>query len=394
MSGDIVSSEIINEVVRIREHLHMHPELGFEEVETSKLVAEKLRALGLEVQTGIAKTGVVGLLRGGRGTGKTILVRADMDALPLQEMNDVPYKSKVDGVMHACGHDAHVAIALGVAEALASIKGEIKGNVKFVFQPAEEGPGGAKPMVDEGVLEDPKVDASVALHVAGDFDEGVIAIRKGRFTASADEFHVVLKSPGGHGSAPHMTKDLVTIGTLLTQALNLIVSREVDPLDSAVITVGRFQAGTRHNIIGDTALIDGTIRALDPKTRDYLFDRVRTTVEAFANLYGIEFENNMLRGYPVGINDDNLTDLIVSVAKETVGEDKVDDGIPPIMGAEDFFEFGANGRIPAAMFWVGVRNEKKGYTFGNHSSRFDLGPKSLEAGVRVMTNIVLKFLES
>ncbi len=386
--------EILEEVIKIREDIHMHPELGFEEVRTSKLIAEKLKELGFEVQENVAKTGVVGLLKGGAGEGKTILVRADIDALPLQEMNDVSYKSIYDGKMHACGHDAHIAIALGVAMKLARIKDQLKGNIKFVFQPAEEGPGGAKPMVEAGVLENPKVDAAVALHVAGLIPEGMIATKPKEFTAAADEFHVILKGPGGHGSAPHNTKDLVAIGSLVVQALNMITAREVDPLEPVVITVGKFSGGTRHNIIGDKAEIHGTIRSFNPEVRDYVNKRVKEIVKGISELFGADVEIEMIRGYPPGYNDPKLTELVVRAAKKAIGEENVVTDIKPIMGAEDFFEFSNGGKIPAVMFWVGVYNKEKGYIYENHSSKFDLGPKALETGVLVMSEVVKEYLSS
>ena len=293
--------EIMPGVVADRRDFHEHPELAFQEVRTSGIVADRLRALGVEdVRTGIAQTGVTGLIRGrGTGEGKTVLLRADMDALPILEENDVEYRSQTPGVMHACGHDAHTAMLLGVSRLLMDRRDEFSGTVKVLFQPAEESPpGGAKPMIDAGVLEDPKVDAAFGLHIDQDNPVGVIELRPGPAMAAADRFHMVIRGKGGHGAKPHDTVDPIVIGAQIVTALQTLAARVVDPTEEVVVTVGTFQAGLAFNVIPDTAELGGTVRTFHAKNRDLLEERIGTLARGIATAMGGSLDYTYSRGYP------------------------------------------------------------------------------------------------
>ncbi len=389
-------SKVLPEVIKIRRQVHEYPELGFEEVETSKLVANYLKQLGLEVKEGVAKTGVVGLLRSKNPqVTKTLLIRADMDALPVDEETDEPFRSKIPGKMHACGHDSHVAMILGVAKILAKHRDKLQGHVKFVFQPAEEGPGGARPMVREGVLKNPDVTAAIALHVDSKTPTGKISLKKGYLTASADDIHITIRGPGGHGSAPHLTKDLVLLGAQLVMALHAVPTREVDPLEPIVFTIGRFTAGTRHNIIGDTAQLDATLRTFDDEVRQRVLKRIEEIVESFGRLHDVETSisiNPDDSGYSAGWNDPELTDIVARAIEQYVSKDAIQWQERPIMGAEDFFEFGLNKTIPTCMIFVGTRNEEKGCIHSMHSSHFKLDEDCLPIGMKAIAGAALMYL--
>src|SRR5215203_1847413 len=295
--------EILPGVIADRRHLHENPELGFQEVETSRFVAERLSALGIEdIRTGVAKTGVTGLIRGGRGEGKVVLLRADMDALPIVEENDVEYTSRNSGVMHACGHDAHTAMLMGVARILHDRRSEFVGTVKVLFQPAEEGLGGAQLMIEEGVLEDPHVDAVFGMHMAQEIPVGTIALRAGPAMAAADGFEIVIKGKGGHGAAPHLCVDPIAVGAQIITALQTIVAREVDPIHPAVVTVGSLQAGHAVNVIPDAATLRGTTRCFDPEVRQQLADRIKAMVAGTAGAMRAEAEVQYTFSRPALVN--------------------------------------------------------------------------------------------
>jgi amidohydrolase len=339
--------EILPGVVADRRHIHQNPELGFQEFETSKLVAERLRSLGVEdVRTGIATTGVTGLIRGTTpGPDKVVLLRADMDALPIREENEVDYKSQNPGKMHACGHDAHTAGLLGVARLLMNRRDQFSGTVKVLFQPAEEGGGGALVMINEGVLEDPKVDAAFGLHVDQGSPVGTISLRPGPALAAADRFTAVIKGRGGHGAHPHETIDPIAVGAQIVTALQTIVGREVDPTEPAVVTVGALIAGEAANVIPDTAELRGTLRSFNPDVRKQLATRVEEIVKGIAGALRAEVDYKYLPGYPATVNDPEMTELVWEVAAEVVGADNVVE--PPLqMGAEDFSYF--LQRVPGA----------------------------------------------
>src|SRR5918998_780778 len=314
--------EIMPGVVADRRDFHEHPELANQEVRTAGIVADRLRALGVEdVRTGIAQTGVTGLIRGRKpGEGKTVLLRADMDALPILEENDVEYRSQTPGVMHACGHDAHTAMLLGVSRLLMDRRDEFAGTVKVLFQPAEESPpGGAKPMIEAGVLEDPKVDAAFGLHIDQDNPVGVIELRPGPAMAAADRFHMIIRGKGGHGAKPQETVDPIVIGAQIVTALQTLVARVVDPTAEAVVTVGTFQSGLAFNVIPDTAELGGTVRTFNAKNRDLLEERIGTLARGIATAMGGAVDYTYTRGYPATVNHPEMTELVRDEAALAIG---------------------------------------------------------------------------
>ncbi|CAA9579117.1 MAG: N-acetyl-L,L-diaminopimelate deacetylase [uncultured Thermomicrobiales bacterium] len=382
--------EIGPQVVADRRYLHQHPELGFQEENTARFVAEKLRSFGIETRTGVAKTGVVGLLRGDR-PGKTVLLRADMDALPIEELNDVPYKSGTPGVMHACGHDSHTAMLLGVARLLAERKDEIKGTVKFVFQPSEEvPPGGAKPMIEEGVLEDPRVDAAFGVHIGQDLPVGTIGVCAGPTNAASDGFIATIKGVGGHAARPHGCVDPIVVAAQCIGALQTLVSREVNPLRQAVITVGSLHAGTVSNIIPEEAIMKATVRTFDEEVRQNLAERIPALITGIAAAMRAEAEVQYRFGYPALVNDPAMTDLVRAVAREVVGPDKVVEREPG-MGGEDMSYF--LQRVPGCFFRIGSRNYERGLIHGHHHPRFDIDDEgALPVGVAAVAAVALRFL--
>jgi amidohydrolase len=376
------------QLVADRRHFHQYPELGFQEHETARYVAERLRALGIETQTGVARTGVVGLIRG-RAEGRVVLLRADMDALPLTEETGAPYASQHEGVHHACGHDGHTAILLAVAALLMQRRDGFAGAVKLVFQPAEEGPGGAEPMIAAGVLEQPQVDACFGLHLTNDLPVGVIMARGGPVQASADDFEIVVEGVGGHGASPHQTVDTVAIGAAIVGELQRIVSREVDPLDAAVVSVGSFHAGARHNIIAPRATLVGTMRALKPETRALLHQRVEEIARGVAEAARATARVKINVGYPVTINDEAMARFAYGVAETVVGPEHVTDG-RPTMGAEDMSFF--LNAAPGCYAYVGSRNEARDLRHPHHSSLFDFDEAALPIGVELLTRLALAYL--
>ncbi|HET9109438.1 MAG TPA: amidohydrolase [Ktedonobacterales bacterium] len=382
--------QALNEqLIADRRHFHQHPELGFQERETAAYVAERLRSLGIDTQTGIAQTGVVGLISG-RYPGPTVLLRADMDALPLTEETGAPYASQRPGVHHACGHDGHTAILLAVSQILARRREEFAGNVKLVFQPAEEGPGGAEPMIAAGVMEQPHVDACFGLHLANDLPVGTMLVRGGPVQASADDFEITVEGVGGHGASPHQTVDAVAVGAGIVNDLHRIVSREVDPLDSAVVTVGAFHAGTRHNIIAPRATLVGTIRALDPATRERLHRRISEIAQGVAAASRATAHVTINSGYPVTVNDPAMAAFARGVAETVVAPEQVIEG-RPIMGSEDMSYF--LNAAPGCFVFVGSRNEARNLRHPHHSPLFDFDEAALPIGVELLTKLALAYLE-
>jgi len=376
------------QVVADRRHLHRHPELGFQEHETASYVAERLRKLGVETKTGIANTGVVGLIRG-QAPGGCVLLRADMDALPLTEETGAMYASLCPGVMHACGHDGHTAILLNVAEVLMQQREHLQGTVKLVFQPAEEGPGGAKPMIEAGVLTSPKVDACFGLHLSNNQSTGTLVVQGGPLQASADEFELTVLGVGGHGAAPHQTVDAVAIGAAIVGELQRIVSREVDPLDAAVVTVGSFHAGTRHNIIASSAELHGTLRALRPETRKFLQRRVNEVATEVAAASRATCTVRINEMYPVTINDAGMAAFARSVAGQLVPLEKVVQA-NPIMGAEDMSFF--LNAVPGCFIFLGSANPERGLTHPHHSPLFDFDEDCLPLGIELLSQLALCYL--
>ena len=382
--------EIGPEVVADRRFLHQHPELAFQEEETARYVAERLRSLGIETRTGIAKTGVVGLLRGSQ-PGKTVLLRADMDALPIDELNDVPYKSQTPGVMHACGHDSHTAMLLGVARLLSERKDEIKGTVKFIFQPSEEvPPGGAKPMIEEGVLENPTVDAAFGVHIGQDLPVGTIGVCAGPTNAASDGFVATIKGVGGHAARPHGSVDPIVVAAQCITALQTLVSREVNPLRQAVITVGSLHAGTVSNIIPEEAVMKATVRTFDPEVRQTLAERIPALIKGIASAMRAQAEVTYRFGYPALVNDAAMTDLVREVARGIVGAERVVEREPG-MGGEDMSYF--LQKVPGCFFRIGSRNPELGLTYGHHHPRFNIDDEqALPVGVAAVAGVALRYL--
>lgn len=378
-----------DELIRDRRHLHAHPELGFEEHETSAYVAERLRSLGIETRTGVGETGVVGVIRGG-SAGKTVMLRADMDALPVQEEGDKPYKSTRPGVMHACGHDGHTAILLSVARILSEQKTSLRGNVVLAFQPAEERPpGGALGMIEDGAMDDPKVDAVFGLHLTG-LPVGVVGVRGGPSASSADSFRATIHGVGGHGARPQTAVDPVLIAAHIVTALHTIVSRNVDPLQAAVITVGSIHAGTVPNVIPPHAMMSATVRSFDQGVRERLAARIQETVVGIAKAMAGDATVDYTYGYPVLVNDDAMADFVTSVALEVVGPEKTRVNPPPTMASEDVGYF--ISRATGCYFNVGVLNPEKGFTVTNHNPGFDIDEDALPVGVEMLTRIVERYL--
>ena len=376
-------------LIQTRRDLHRHPELGFQEHRTAGIVAERLRAAGYEVRTGVAETGVVGTLHGGAGDGPTLLLRADMDALPIVEECSHDFTSTHAGVMHACGHDAHVAIGLAVAERLARTRGEWGGTVRYVFQPAEEGGGGALRMVNEGVLEG--VDSALGLHVWLGMPSGIVGVVPGPFMASAGSFEITIRGRGGHGALPHETIDAVLVASQVVVALQSIVARNVSPLDSAVISVGTFQAGTAQNVIADTARLTGTVRAFDVDACAELPRRIERVVAGVCSALGAEYTFGYEQDTPPTINDPALADAVRLAALEVVGAGRVrTDPDVRTMASEDFGEFLL--RVPGCYFFVGARNEERGAVHPHHSPRFDICEDALPVSVDVLERAARRVL--
>ena len=382
------AQKIKKDIIQFRRNFHMHPELGLEEYRTAGIIEDTLKSLGIKTKK-IAGTGVIGLLKG-KNPGKTIGLRADMDALPILEKNKVPYASKIPGKMHACGHDAHTASLLGAAILLCKYKNKFNGNIKFLFQPAEETVGGALPMIKEGALKNPEVNAVFGLHVDEDIEVGKIGIIYGKANAASDMFDVIIYGKSSHGAAPHKGIDAIAVGAQVVSALQNFVSRNIDPLDSAVVTIGVFQGGCAKNVIADKVKLSGIIRTLDPNIRRIACKKVKKIILGVTEALGAKANVNFTPSYPSLINDNLMTDLVKSVAEELLGKDNVIVINKPSMGTEDFAYFLQN--INGAFYRVGVRNEEKGIIQPAHSGLFDIDENALPIATAMHTKIALKFL--
>jgi amidohydrolase len=396
-SIDRITAEILPQVVAWRRDFHQHPELGLQETRTAKVIADHLRSLGMEVQTGVAGTGVVGILKGAK-PGKVVALRSDMDGLPVTEQVDVPFKSTQKamwngvetGVMHACGHDNHMAILMGAATILARMRSELPGTVKFIFQPAEEGPGGAEPMVKAGVLQNPKVDAVFGLHVFP-YTAGTIVYRSGPLMASADEFTIEITGRQTHGAVPWGGVDPIVIGAQIVVSLQSIVSRTVNIAQApAVVTVGKFAGGNRSNIIPDKAELVGTVRAFDESERTKIRQRITDIATKYAEAAGATAKVEFGLGYPVTTNDPALTEKMVPTLQRVAGPGKAIVG--PLTGtAEDFSYF--QQEVPGLFFFLGVTPPGQEATAAqNHSPLFFADESALPVGVRALTNLTMDYL--
>jgi amidohydrolase len=376
------------EITAWRRDIHAHPELLYDVQRTAALVADKLRSFGCdEVVTGIGRTGVVGVIRGGRGgSTRAIGLRADIDALPIEEANDLAYKSTVPGRMHACGHDGHTAMLLGAARYLAETR-NFAGTAVVIFQPAEEGGGGGRSMVQDGLMDRFRVEEVYGMHNFPGLPVGKFALRAGPLMAAADRISIEIKGCGAHAARPHLGVDTILVGAQIINQIQSIVSRNVDPLEAAVITITVFQGGTTDNVIPQTAILRGTARSLTPKVRDQLESRLQQMVTATAQAYGATARLTYRRDYPVTRNHEQQTAFATAVAGEVAGPERVDDRTPPVMGAEDF-SYMLEAR-PGAMIFVG-----NGDSAGLHHPRYDFNDEVIPIGTSYWVRLVERALEA
>ncbi|MDK2866715.1 MAG: hypothetical protein PWP51_1238 [Clostridiales bacterium] len=384
-----ISARIQARLVAIRRDIHAHPELGLTEIRTGNLVAEMLEELGIEVTKGVGETGVVGLLRGAM-PGKTILLRADMDCLAMTELNEMHYKSQHEGLMHACGHDSHTTWLLGTAMILSELKDKIKGNVKFVFQPAEEGQGGADRMIKDGVLENPKVDFALGAHVWPSIEAGKIGLKYGSMMAAPDMFTIKIFGKGGHGAEPHNCIDPIAMGCQVYMSLQTIVSRRVNPIEPVVLTVSVFKAGSAHNVIPDHVEMVGTVRSLTPEMRKFVPETMDALIKGIVESNGGHYEFDYKPYYPPVINADAGIDVVKAATEAILGKENVEMLRTPTMGGEDFSYF--LEKVPGAFFVVGTRNEAKGIVQPLHNPRFNIDEDILHKAAAVMAESAMVYL--
>jgi amidohydrolase len=380
--------DLYPQLVEWRRILHQHPELAFQENFTASFIEEKLQQWGIPHQTNIAQTGIVALIDSGK-SGNVLGIRADLDALPIQEENEISYRSIYDGKMHGCGHDGHTAIALGTAYYLWQHRQELRGQVKIIFQPAEEGPGGAKPMIEQGVLKNPDLDGIIGLHLWNNLPLGTIGVRSGALMAAVELFECTIFGKGGHGAMPDQTVDAVVVSSQIVNALQTIVSRNINPLDSAVVTVGSLHAGSTHNVIADTATMQGTVRYFNPQLDQVIDKRIKDIIEGICKAYGASFELNYKQLYPPVINNDKMTELVRSVAINVL---ETSAGVVPqcqTMGGEDMSFF--LQKIPGCYFFVGAANSHKGLDYPHHHPRFNFDETALGIGVEMFVRCTEKF---
>ncbi len=390
MESDHISAELRDWLIAVRRDLHMNPEPAYEEFRTTDRIAAILTELGLEVSRFDDITGAVGLIRGRKGD-KTLALRADIDALPLDELNDAVYKSRRRGLMHACGHDAHTAIMLGVAKHLveSGLAEKLEGNVKFLFQPAEEGGAGAKKMIERGVLEEPRVDWVLAGHLLPEREVGRVGVHKGQSHASADQFRLIITGRGAHGGRPHQGRDPILAGAHCLTAFQSVVGRSIDPLDAAVITVGRFQAGTALNVIPNQAVLEGTVRAIGEGVRERLLERMAEVARGVETAFQVECELEIRGGYPPCVNDPGISELMFKATEELFGPGSAE-YMRPSTGAEDFAYF-AQTR-PSSIVRLGCNAPGRADYHPLHSPYFDPDEGVLALGVRLFTEAVRRLV--
>lgn len=403
-------TEMFPRLVEVRRDIHRHPELSNEEVRTAELVADHLRRLGLEVKTGVAKHGVVGLLKG-TGDGPCVAVRADMDALPIKELRSTPYRSQNPGVMHACGHDVHTTCALGLAELLSRHRHQVRGSVKFLFQPAEEampatfkGDWGARQMVAEGVMENPKPAAVFGLHTtavvqpAGSTDDGVHYLKAGQigFTpgidnANSDRFHITIHGKMAHGSAPHKGVDAIAVAAEAVMALQMIKSRQTNTRQPLVISIGTIKGGDRENIIAEKVELGGTVRTYDAAFRDGVIEQMHRILKGITEAHGASYQMDYRKTYPSIVNDLKLVEATLPSFRRLFGAENVQELIPG-MGGEDFSFFAQV--VPGFYFRLGVANEEKGITAGGHTPLYDCDEEAIKTGVLALAAAVCERLNA
>lgn len=385
---DIIRSLVQEQIpflVEARRALHRIPELAFEEVKTAAYIADSLKQLGLSVQTGVAKTGVIALLETGR-PGPTVMLRSDMDALPITECTGLDFDSEHEGCMHACGHDTHMAMLLTTAKVLCAMRDSLCGTIKFLFQPAEEYPGGAKPMIEQGALKNPDVEYCFGMHVWPSSPAGTIDVKAGPLMAAMDRFEITINGKGGHAAKPHECVDALEIGTQAIGALQRIVSRKIDPIQPALLTVAMFRAGHAFNVIADTATFGGTLRTFDMTIRSLWEQRIRQVVGGVCDSMGATFTLDFSHGYPPVINDATMADIIRRAAAATVGADNVREAVPT-MGGEDMAYF--LEQVPGCFFFLGTGYEGCQTL---HNPCFTVDENALPAGVETMCRAVRELL--
>jgi amidohydrolase len=376
-------------MVEWRRALHRHPELGFEEHRTAAFIAERLRSLGLEVRTEIARTGVVGVLRAPEAAGPAVLLRSDMDALPVQEIEGREYGSRVPGKMHACGHDGHMAMLLGAATVLCEHRDELRRDVVFCFQPAEEGQGGAREMLDAGILQDTGTGSAYAVHLWSPFPAGTIHMRSGPTMAAQDEFAARVIGRGGHGALPHRAVDPVVAAAHAITALQTVVARTVDPVAAAVVTVGSVHGGSAPNVIPDEVSLRGTLRSFSEEVRETLRERVGELFDGTARAHGCVPDLHFEPGFPAVVNDLPATARAREIAIEVVGEENVAEH-PPMAASEDFAYF--LREVPGTFIFLGAGNEERGITAPHHSAEFDIDESALPRGAELLARLALRGL--
>lgn len=382
-----LSEKYYENMKKLRRYFHMYPELGFNEFNTSKIIEEELRNLNIIDINKLAQTGVTALIKG-KYPGKTILLRADMDALPINEEVDIEYKSKKLGVMHACGHDGHVAALLGAAMVLNELKDKLHGNIKLVFQPAEEGDGGAKLMIDEGVLNNPKVDVAVGCHLWGSISEGHVMLKKGPVMASCDDFTFKVIGKGGHGATPELCIDPIDIGIHVMSNIRDFINRRVSSFDPVVLSFGAVNGGSSFNCIPDEITVKGTLRTFNKDTRDFIVSSMENILKAITESQGASYNIKFDTFAPTVINDEKMTELAIESISAVVGENKIINAKNPFTGSEDFAFF--TNEVPSVFFFVGLMKDKE---IIHHNSHFQWDDINLLTACRCLCQIVVDFLD-
>ena len=379
--------DLYPEMVELRRHFHQYPELSHQEVETPLTIANYLKNLGIEVRTNVGGQGVVGVIRGER-PGRTAALRADFDALPIQDQKDVPYRSTVPGVMHACGHDAHTSALLIAAKALSRHRQHLKGNIVLIHQFGEEvTPGGAKPMIEDGCRGG--VDASFGTHIWAPMPLGQVGIKPGAIMAAADKFTITITGRGGHGGAPHLTADALLTGASVVSHLQQIVSRRIDPTEAAVISIGTFHSGQAFNVIGEEAVIEGTVRTFSKQVQETVITEMERVIKGVCDSNGASFKFDYEKGYPPVINHEKETGIVRECAKEIVGEEAVIELAPNMIG-EDFSYY--LERVPGSFFFTGAGNQTTEAVYPHHHPKFDIDERAMLNAAKILVSSALEFL--
>jgi amidohydrolase len=387
-----ISNQIFPSLVKLRRELHQYPELAFNEFKTSERIAKELKKIEIDFKKGMAKTGVVGLLNK-TNQGKTVALRADMDALPVVEQTNFPYKSKNKGIMHACGHDVHMACLIGAAKILTRLKEELPGKVKFIFQPSEEvHPGGAKPMIEAGVLKNPDVSGIFGLHCDPAIPIGKIGVREGPTMAQAEDFDITIIGKGGHGARPHDGVDAIVVASQVIQALQTIVSRKINPLEPVVVSIGKMEGGSARNIICDKVILKGTARTLNKEVAKKIPGFLKEIISGITKSAGASFELNYYGGYPILINHPKATDLARRSIAKLFGKNAIFELRRPMMGGEDFAYF--LQKVPGSFLRLGIRNPKKDAIYPWHHPKFTVDEDAIKIGSAVLAGVAFEFLLS